>query len=382
MNSQLDKIQKLAGITYDDVLLLPGHSTFDRSEADLSVQLTPTLKLNLPVLSAPMDTVTEGEMCITLGEMGGLGIIHRSLTINAQATIVTEIKNHKVQNKKTATVDKENKLIAAAAVGAGPDLEERLKALVNAGLDVVLIDSGHAHSDYIMKGIKLINNKYPNLILIAGNIATYEGAKAMINCGADVLRVGMGPGSICTTRIISGMGVPQLTAVSEAVRATEGTNVTVIADGGIKQTGDMAKALAFGAKTVMLGSLLSGFDESPGTIVDMQGKKYKTYRGMGSTAAMQKGSAERYGQNNEEQKKKLIPEGVEGLVPYKGSLKNYLHQIKGSLQSSFYYIGGRTYDEFYNKSKFIQITSASMTESHPHEILITDPGANYTPMAC
>ncbi len=355
------------GLTFDDVLLLPGFTDFKRQEVDLTTRLHPKIVLKLPVISSPMDTVTESVMARSLAKAGGLGIIHRNLTVESQSEMVKKVK-------------KEG-LLVGAAIGVGSDLEERVKALVKSHVDALVVDSGHGNTKFMVEAIRFIKNAYPKTVIMAGNVATADGARRLIAAGADILRVGMGPGSICTTRIVTGMGVPQLTAVQEAVRATQamkGRRVTIVADGGIRQMGDMAKALAAGAHAVMLGSLLAGFDESPGNVVDVNHKKYKQYRGMGSVAAMQKGSAERYGQSAETKKRKLVAEGVEGLVPYKGAVGDYLDQVKGSLKSSFYYIGGKTLADFQQKARFIRITSASMTESHPHSITIVDAGKNYT----
>jgi IMP dehydrogenase len=352
------------GITFDDVLLLPGYSDFKRTEVDLATSLHPRLKLRLPVLSSPMDTVTEDAMATHMARAGGLGIIHRNLSIETQAGMVKDVKN--------------KQLMVGAAVGVGSDLEERVTALTEAHADVLVIDSGHGNTVYMEESIQMIKKLYPNQLVMAGNIATADGAKRMIEAGADILRVGMGPGSICTTRIVTGMGVPQLTAIMEAVHATKRTKVTVVADGGIKQIGDMAKALGMGAHAVMLGSLLAGFDESPGEKVEIDGKTYKQYRGMGSIGAMKKGSAERYGQTKDTSTRKLIPEGVEGLVRYKGSVEEYLTQVAGSLKSSLYYIGAKNLSEFHKKATFVRITAASMVESHPHSIAISDTGSNYS----
>jgi len=352
------------GITFDNVLLLPGYTDFKRQDVSLETTLHPTIKLTLPVISSPMDTVTEEAMATAIATAGGLGIIHRNLSISDQARMVANVKT--------------NNLLVGAAVGAGGDLKERVKALVTARSDVIVVDSGHGFTKFIIDAVKFIKSGNPTQVIMAGNVATADGAKALVDAGADIIRVGMGPGSICTTRIITGMGVPQLTAIVEAVRGVGGSHATIVADGGVKQIGDMAKALGFGAHAVMLGSLLAGFDESPGEKVDVNGKTYKQYRGMGSVAAMQKGSAERYGQSSDAEKRKLIAEGVEGLVPFKGAVADYLEQVAGSLRSSFYYVGARSMGEFHEKAKFIRITAAGMRESHPHSILISDAGDNYT----
>lgn len=354
------------GLTFDDILILPGYTDFKRQDVDLTTKLHERIVLKLPVLSSPMDTVTEDGMARVLAQSGGLGIIHRNLTVSAQAGMVTTVKKEK--------------LLVGAAVGIGSDFDERVRALAAAGTDVLVIDSGHGNTKFMVDAIGFIKKTYPKAVVMAGNIATGDGAKRLIAAGADILRVGMGPGSICTTRIVTGMGVPQITAISEAVkavRALKATQVKIVADGGIRQIGDMAKALAVGAHAVMLGSLLAGFDESPGDVVTVNGKKYKSYRGMGSVAAMKQGSAERYGQTRDTNERKLISEGVDGLVPYKGSVSQYFDQINGSLKSSFYYIGARTLPEFHKKAQMIKITPASMTESHPHGITVIDTGKNY-----
>lgn len=354
------------GLTFDDVLLLPGYSDFKRAEVNLTTTLHPKIVLKLPVLSSPMDTVTESAMAIALASAGGLGIIHRNLTVATQAAEVGKVK--------------EQNLLVGAAVGVGSDLEERVKALVAVGVDLLVIDSGHGNTSFMVDAIKHVKQAHPDTVIMAGNVATADGAERLVEAGADVLRVGMGPGSICTTRIVTGMGVPQLTAIQEAVKGVSGVKgrVTIVADGGIRQMGDIAKALAVGAHAVMLGSLFAGYDESPGELVEAEGSKFKQYRGMGSVAAMKKGSAERYGQNKEVSNHKLIPEGVEGLVKYKGPVGAYIEQMVGSVQSSFYYIGAKTLGEFHEKAKLMRITSASMEESHPHTITIVDPGSNYT----
>ncbi len=353
----------MEGITFDDVLLLPGHTDFKRGDADLSTVLHPKIKLSLPLLSSPMDTVTEEPMAIALGAVGGLGVIHRNLPVARQAQMVANVKK--------------KKHLVGAAVGVGSDLEERAEALIQVNVDVLVVDSGHGDTKFVIDAARLIKKTYPKQVVMAGNVATQGGARNLVSAGADILRVGMGPGSICTTRVITGMGVPQITAIVEAVKAVQGTNVTIVADGGIRQIGDMAKALGMGANAIMVGSLLAGFNESPGEIVTLSGKKYKTYRGMGSIASMKKGSAERYGQAKDTKGRKLIAEGVEGLVPYKGSVADYFDQVAGSLRSSFYYIGARSMAEFHNKARFVRITAASMTESHPHSIAITETGENY-----
>lgn len=366
------------GLTFDDVLLLPGYSDFKRTDVSLAATLHPSVVLPLPVISSPMDTVTEDSMARSIALAGGLGVIHRNLVISTQVSMVTSVKKTKVGSAVQAAFDSEKRLLVGAAVGVGPDFQDRVAGLAEADADVLVIDSGHGNTKYMTDAVSYIRSAYPNVVIMAGNVATSDGAKRLAAAGAHILRVGMGPGSICTTRIITGMGVPQLSAVSEAVSGVAGTDVTVVADGGIRQIGDMAKALGAGAHAVMLGSLLAGYDESPGDKILLDGVEYKTYRGMGSIAAMKKGSAERYGQARDTKEKHLIPEGVEGLVKYKGQVGDYYTQIAGSIKSSFYYIGAKNMEEFHTKASFIKITQASLTESHPHSIVISNAGANYT----
>jgi IMP dehydrogenase len=369
------------GLTFDDVLLEPGYTDFKRQDVTTTTTLHPTIVLPLPILSSPMDTVTEEIMARSMALAGGMGIIHRNLPVVTQASMVKAVKTSKVGDSVQGAFDNKGRLLVGAAVGVGADFQERVKALVDVEVDMIVIDSGHGNTSFMVEAIKHIKSTHPAVVVMAGNIATYDGAKRLIEAGADVLRVGMGPGSICTTRVITGMGVPQLTAVAEAVRAVKDVNstkVTVVADGGIRQIGDMAKALAMGASAVMLGSLLAGYDESPGDLLTLDGKQYKAYRGMGSIAAMKKGSAERYGQTKDTKEKKLIAEGVEGLVKYKGNVVDYCTQVAGSIRSSFYYIGAKTLSEFHQKAQFIRITQASLTESHPHSIVISNAGSNYT----
>jgi IMP dehydrogenase len=357
----------LDALTFDDLLILPGYTDFKRADVSLATLLHPDIPLSLPVCSSPMDTVTESAMAIALGKTGGLGIIHRNLSIADQAAMVSYVRSQK--------------LAVGAACGTGSDFEERVRALSHANASVIVIDSGHGYTKYVIDAVRYIKKNFPTRIVMAGNIATADGAKALIKAGADILRVGMGPGSICTTRIVTGVGVPQITAIQEVVqtaRSVKGKRITVVADGGIRQIGDMAKALGCGAHAVMLGSLLAGFDQSPADTVRIEGKDYKQYRGMGSVGAMKKGSAERYGQSVSTGSRNLIPEGVEGLVRYKGSVVSYLEQIAGSLRSAFYYTGAKTVEEFHRKVRFVRITPASMEESRPHSVTVVDPGINYS----
>lgn len=353
--------QKLASIpeylTYDDVLLLPNYSEVMPSEADVASQLTNEIMVRLPVIASPMDTVCESRMAITIGKLGGYGIIHRNFSITDQ---VAELQKVLAQG-----------ITCGVAVGVGDDFEPRVRALVEAGAKEICLDSAHGHSKNIIDATRFMKETYPDIQVISGNVATYEGAKALFEAGADAIKVGMGPGSICTTRVVSGMGVPQLSAVVETVRAARECGKHVIADGGIKTGGDIIKALAAGASTVMLGSMLAGTDEAPGDVIQVNGKLFKSYRGMGSVAAMKKGSAARYGQEWEQGKtKKLVPEGVEGLVPHRGGLENHLYQLIGGVKSGMGYLGVRNLEELREKARFIRVSRAALTESHTHSIVM------------
>lgn len=371
-----NKIVPHEALTFDDVLLLPNYTDIRRQDVDLSSRLHDRITLRLPVISSPMDTVTEDRMAIAMARSGGLGVIHRNMAVTAQRQMVETVKSADTGSSQAA-VDRQGRLVVAAAVGVGADLDERTEQLISAGCDVVVVDSAHGYSKFVIDAVRSIRKRYPEIVLMAGNIATYDGGKALIEAGADILRVGMGPGSICTTRIITGMGVPQISAVAAVVRATAGTGVTVVADGGIRQIGDMAKAFAFGASAVMLGSLLAQYQEAPGAVIEREGKQFKSYRGMGSVAAMQKGGAERYGQKRDTDAKRLIAEGVEALVEFKGEVADYLAQIDGSLRSSMYYLGTGTLEAMFERSRVIKISNAGLRESHPHDVLMTDTGGNY-----
>lgn len=381
------KIVSDIGLTFDDVLLLPSYSDFTRAEIDLSTNFTRKIKLSIPLVSSPMDTVTESKLAIALAKLGGIGIIHRNLTIEDQAKEVEIVKN--------------KKLLVGAAI-AGKNFEERAKALVNSKIDVIIIDSAHGFTKTIIKAVKLLKKTYPKLEVVAGNVATYDGARGLIKAGVDGLRVGMGPGAICTTRIISGMGVPQITAIMETVRAARSANskqtVPVIADGGIKYSGDIVKALAAGASTVMMGSFFASALEAPGKIIKLSEKQvprrfrsvfkteknkyvFKEYRGMGSIGAMTKGTkikSEEEFHGKDYNDRILVAEGVEGLVPIKGTINEIVGQVLGGLRSGMCYVGAINIESLWKKASFIRITQASLIESHPHDILITNPGKNYS----
>ena len=476
-------------LTFDDVLLVPNHSSILPSDASLKTQLTSKIQLNIPLISAAMDTVTESELAIAIAQEGGIGIIHKNLSSQDQANEVTKVKKHesgvitdpvvtspdcsikevieltskhnisgvpvvegknlvgivtsrdlrfvsKVTPKVSSIMTPKDRLVTVkegaskdqvklllhknriekvlvinskfhlkgmitvkdlqkskefpnackdnlqrlrvgAAIGVGKDMNERVKNLINAEVDLLVIDTAHGHSKMIIDAAKLIRKKYPKIQLIAGNIATKEAAKALIKAGVDAVKVGIGPGSICTTRIVAGVGVPQITAISDVASATKGTTVKVIADGGIRFSGDISKALAAGADSVMLGSLLAGTTEAPGEIELYQGRTYKNYRGMGSIGAMRSGSSERYFQNPDTTSDKFVPEGIEGRVPYKGSITNILHQLIGGIRSSMGYLGCSTIKEIHSKAKFIKVTNAGMKESHVHDVMITKEAPNY-----
>ncbi len=373
----LEKIVSTPGVTFDDVLLLPSYSEIKRRNIDLTTKLHESITLPLPIISSPMDTVTEDKMAIALAQFGGLGVIHRNIEIEKQVGLVTEVKKTKPKDSSIAALDSKGRLLVSAAVGTGDDFHKRVKALIDCDTDIIVIDSGHGYTKFIIDAVTYLRKTYPKQIVMAGNVATYDGAKALINAGAHILRVGMGPGSICTTRIVTGMGVPQITAVTEAIRAANKTKTTVVADGGVKQIGDIAKALGFGAHAVMLGSMLARYEEAPGKVVSIKGKQFKAYRGMGSVAAMQKGAAERYGQSQKTKAQHLIAEGVEGFVSYGGSVETFLIQSSGSLRSSLYYVGAKNLKEFHEKARFIRISHAGLTESHPHTVVIDNAGENY-----
>jgi IMP dehydrogenase len=368
-------------LTFDDVLLRPGYSGFDRKDITLTTNLTKNIQIKTPIVAAPMDTVAESGLAIALARLGGVAFIHRNLTIEDQ---VAEVKKVKAEG-----------LIVGAAVGSSAGYEKRVVALTDAGVDVLIVDSAHGYSKKVIQAVKYIKANF-KVEVIAGNVATAEGAEALIEAGADALRVGMGPGAICSTRIISGMGVPQLTALFETCHVAKQHDVPVIADGGIARSGDIVKALAAGASTVMLGRLLAATEEAPGKVTKLTAEQvpsrfqsivdgsaeytFKEYRGMGSIAAMKQGlkiSSEDEFHGKDYQGDALVAEGVEGLVPCSGTVKQVLDQLVGGVFSGMYYIGARTINELWETAKFTRITQASLSESHPHDLFITNPGDNY-----
>ena len=476
-------------LTFDDVLLVPAHSDILPKDTSLKTRLTRNITLNIPLLSAAMDTVTEARLAIAMAQEGGIGIVHKNLRAQDQAREVSKVKRfesgvvrdpitipptmrirdvialtqqhgisgfpvvegkhvvgiitnrdlrfeedldaevrakmtpkeklvvvkegadlseakrlmnkHRLERvivvndafelrglitvkdiqKSTehpnACKDEHGKLRVGAAVGVGPDNDERIDLLVKAGVDVIVVDTAHGHSKGVLERVKWVKKNYPNVDVIGGNIATAAAAKALLEYGADGVKVGIGPGSICTTRIVAGVGVPQITAISNVAEALKGTGVPCIADGGIRFSGDIAKALAAGASSVMMGSMFAGTEEAPGEVILYQGRSYKSYRGMGSLGAMTEGSADRYFQDPANNADKLVPEGIEGRVPYKGSVLAIIFQLVGGVRSSMGYCGCATIDELREKAEFVEITAAGMRESHVHDVQITKEAPNY-----
>ena len=478
------------GLTFDDVLLVPAYSEILPSEVNLTSKFSRNLSLKVPVVSAAMDTVTESKMAIAMAQEGGIGVIHKNLTIKKQCDKVRRVKRsesgmildpvtlskkskvkdalksmkeysiggipivdksnslvgivtnrdlrfendmnkpieevmtfkniitgspgitlkqaekilQKNKIEKLPVIDKENKLVGlitfrdiqkitlkpssnkdefgrlrvAAAIGVGGDNLDRCKMLYKSGVDAVVVDTAHAHTKSVLKIIKDVKKSFPDLDVVAGNVATADAAKFLAKAGVDGVKVGIGPGSICTTRIVAGVGYPQLSAINNVYNALKGSNITIVADGGVKHTGDITKAIAAGADCVMLGSMLAGTLESPGETIIYEGRKFKTYRGMGSVEAMEKGSKERYFQSSIKDKNKLVPEGIVGRVPYKGSLVESMFQFTGGLKSGMGYCGASSIKDLKEKSNFVQITRAGLAESHPHNITITKESPNYT----
>src|SRR6267154_1403851 len=395
-------------LTFDDVLLLPAHSDVVPAEVNTQTQLSRNIRLNIPIISAAMDTVTESRLAIAIAQAGGLGIVHRNLSIEEQADEVDKVKRSEsgmimdpitvkdIQKKLKypgAAKDQHGRLRVGAAIGATGDYLERAQEMFKAKVDVLAIDSAHGHTSRVIEAIKTIKSKLPEVDLLAGNVGTHEGACALVKAGADAIKVGIGPGSICTTRIVTAAGVPQITAIAEAARACRDAGVPVIADGGIKYSGDIAKAIAAGANIVMIGSLFAGTEESPGETILYQGRSFKSYRGMGSLSAMAAGSSERYAQSADDSSTdnmgirdenrgsnrvdKLVPEGIEGRVPYRGTLAEMVYQLVGGLRSGMGYCGTRNIPELQQKARFIRISGAGLRESHVHDVIITREAPNY-----
>ncbi|HEX7356298.1 MAG TPA: IMP dehydrogenase [Ignavibacteriaceae bacterium] len=485
----LDKNLLEIGLTFDDILLLPGKSSVLPREVDITTYLTPEIKLNIPIISAAMDTVTESAMAVALAREGGIGILHKNLSIEEQCNEVDKVKRSEsgmIRNPITLTSDKtigdaleimkkyrvsgipvvdintklvgiltnrdlrfepnkklkvadlmtkdnlitapmgttlekaevllqkykieklpvvdksgklkglitfkdilkkkkhpnackddQGRLRVGAAVGVTRDIIDRVQSLTDSGADVIVIDTAHGHSIGVLRAVKDIRKKFKYIQLIVGNVATYDATIDLIDCKVDAVKVGIGPGSICTTRVIAGVGVPQITAIAQAYSASKKYGIPIIADGGIKQTGDVPKAIAAGADSVMIGGLFAGVDESPGDKILYEGRSFKSYRGMGSLSAMKQGSKDRYFQDAEDDIKKLVPEGIEGRVPYKGPLEDTVYQLVGGLRASMGYTGNPTIKSLKTKSKFIQITLAGLKESHPHDVILTQESPNY-----
>tara|TARA_Y100001935_G_C17305020_1_gene511738 strand:+ start:1274 stop:2353 length:1080 start_codon:yes stop_codon:yes gene_type:complete len=350
-------------LTFDDVLLLPQYSNILPSETNITLQLTKKINLKVPFLSSAMDTVTESKMAIAIAKEGGIGIIHRNLKIKDQTKEIIKVKK--------------KKLFVGAAVGTTNKDVDRARSLINNGCDLIVIDTAHGHSEKVLKTLlklKKINNKIP---ICVGNIATGDAAKKLYNSGADIIKVGIGPGSICTTRMVSGIGVPQISAIMNVKKALKNKKIKIISDGGIKFSGDIAKALAAGADAIMMGSIFAGTEESPGKKFKINGKFYKQYRGMGSIGAMSSGSANRYSQRNFKDKSKYVPEGVEGRVEYKGNVSKIIYQLQGGLRSSMGYIGASDLNQIKKNAKFIKITKAGFYESMVHSVEMTQKTINY-----
>ena len=350
-------------LTFDDVLLLPRFSKVLPSETDISLNLSKNIKLNSPFFSSAMDTVTESNMAVAIAREGGIGIIHRNLSIKNQSKEVAKVKK--------------NNLYVGAAIGTSPEDLKRAKSLIYNGVDIIVIDTAHGHSEKvlnILSKVKKINLKIP---ICVGNIATGEAAKKLYNYGADIIKVGIGPGSICTTRMVAGIGVPQITAVMEVSKVLKKKNVKIISDGGIKFSGDIAKAMAAGADAIMMGSIFAGTEESPGKKFKIKNEFYKQYRGMGSIGAMSAGSSNRYFQKQHKDKSKFVPEGVDGRVKYKGSVSKIIYQLKGGLRSSMGYIGAKKLSDIKKNAKFMKITKAGFYESMVHSVEMIEPTLNY-----
>lgn len=496
MSNLIEATTSSSALTFDDILLQPGHSTVMPGQVDIATKVTKSISLNLPIMSSAMDTVTESKLAIAMAQAGGMGVIHRNFTPEEQAEEVRQVKKFEsgmvvnpltigpgasladakalmkannisgipvVENGGTgghitgklvgiltnrdvrfasnpnqsvselmthenlvtvkenvdqdqarkllhenriekllvvdgdyncvglvtvkdieksklnpnAAKDDNGSLLVAAATTVGDDGVERAERLIDAGVDLIVVDTAHGHSQRVLDSVGVIKKLSNSVQIVAGNVATKDGTKALIDSGADCIKVGIGPGSICTTRIVAGVGVPQLSAIMASVEAAENANIPVIADGGIKYSGDLAKAIAAGASVAMVGSLLAGTDESPGEVFLYQGRSYKSYRGMGSVGAMARGSADRYFQAEVGDTLKLVPEGIEGQVPYKGPVGAVLHQLAGGLRAAMGYVGGKDIEEFQKKSTFVRITGAGLTESHAHDVTITRESPNY-----
>ena len=363
-------------LTFDDVLLVPAYSEVLPREVSTKARFTRNISLNIPIVSAAMDTVSEKAMAIMLARKGGISVVHKNMGIEAQARQIREVKEYPAEGDKIPCLDAEGRLRLAAGVGITADVLDRVTALVEAGVDAIVLDSAHGDSHGVVEALRKIKAVYPELDTVVGNIATAEAAVRLIEAGADSLKVGIGPGSICTTRIIAGVGVPQISAIYDVAKAAEGSGVPVIADGGLRYSGDIVKALAAGGDSVMIGSMFAGTDEAPGEIFEENGRKFKSYRGMGSVDAMKAGSRDRYFQDGEDSTKKLVPEGVVARVPYKGSVGDIIYQLVGGIRSGMGYCGAADIDALHT-ARFVRITANGLVENHPHDITITGNTPNY-----
>jgi IMP dehydrogenase len=351
------------GLTFDDVLLIPARSDILPTQVSTETRVTNDIRLDIPILSAAMDTVTDADMAIALGRLGGLGVIHRNFTIDDQVAEARRAKDADV--------------LVAAAIGVSSDADERAAALVAAGVDVIVVDIAHGHSAGVIRMVEKLKARH-RVQVVAGNVVTAEGTEELIAAGADCVKIGVGPGAICTTRVVAGAGMPQITAVFDCAEVADRHGIPVCADGGIQESGDIAKAIGAGASTVMLGGLLAGVDEAPGATVETPDGTMKTYRGMGSLGAMQaRRSRDRYGQAEVGDFSKLVPEGVEGHVESVGPLEPFVHQLVGGLRAGMKYVGASTIDELRTKARFVRISGAGLRESHPHDIRITAEAPNY-----
>ena len=365
-------------LTFDDVLLVPAASSVLPQQVVVRTLLCRGVALPLPVLAAAMDTVTEDALAAALARLGGLGVLHKNQTVQAQAAQVSLVKALDTSRDPHAAVDSQGRLLVAAAVGAGPEGLARASALVQAGCDLLVVDTAHGHSHGVIEAVRRLRDLWPDVPLMAGNIATAEAAQALAKAGADAVKIGIGPGSICTTRMVAGVGMPQLTAVLDCAAAARELGLGSVADGGVRFSGDLVKALAAGADAVMLGSLFAGADEAPGERVELSGQAYKRYRGMGSVGAMQLGSKDRYFHASTSDAGKLVPEGVEGLVAAKGPLAELVHQLMGGLRAGMGYTGAATLADL-RQAQFVRITAAGLKESHVHDLHAMAAAVNYRP---
>jgi IMP dehydrogenase len=369
----------LEALTFNDISLVPCYSEVLPNEVDVSIHLGKNLHLNSPILSAAMDTVTTAPMAIAMAQVGGLGIIHKNCSPKQQALEVLQVKKYQseIMENSIYTHDSQGQLACGAALGCGPDFEERAYDLMAAGVDTLVVDSAHGHSKNVFDAIRQLRLWFKDLLIIAGNVVTKEGAIFLHEAGADVIKIGIGPGSICTTRVVAGVGIPHITAILNVAAVAREKGFTVIADGGLQYSGDITKALAAGSHAVMTGALLAGTIEAPGERIVFGGREFKVYRGMGSILAMNDGSKDRYGQSLVKEASKLVPEGIEGRLPCRGSAKDTIFQLMGGLKAGMGYVGAKNIAELHEKAKFVRVSSAGLRESHVHDVIITNEAPNY-----